>query len=207
MNCTGVTFATRLMSMALLAGVAGTCLAQAPAATKAFENEKYRYSVALPTGCRHIEGPGTLEAVCSADFDVDKSSQASAAASFFLEVSAEPVTDDASKPATSLAQSYTEPEFKAELPETVCGEVDKARVKLENVKQVLEERRVVYSADVACPEIKFLGLEERIARVRFVITPGVRYRLFGRAPKEEFEQRKESIEAFFASFRALPGEK
>ena len=39
--------------------------AQPPADTKTFENAEFRYSVALPAGCRHEEGPGTLDAVCS----------------------------------------------------------------------------------------------------------------------------------------------
>jgi hypothetical protein len=195
------------MAGGLVASAFVTALAQAPAATKAFESEKYRYSVALPTGCRHVEGPGTLEAVCSSDFDAEKSAQASAAGSFFLEVGAEAVPDDAGKPPEALAQAYGEPQFKEELPEAVCGEVDKTRVKLENVKQVLEERRVVYTADIACPEIKFLGLDERRARARFVITPGLRYRLMARAPKEDFEQHKDSVDAFFASFQVQPGDK
>ena len=41
--------------------------------------------------------------------------------------------------------------------------------------------RVVYTADVTCPEIKFLALGERRATVQFVITPGLRYRLMARA--------------------------
>jgi len=86
----------------------------------------------------------------------------------------------------------------------VCGEPDRARVKVENAKQVLEEARVVYTADVACPELKFLGLGERRAMVRFLVTPGMRYRLMARAPKEDFEQRKDAVNAFFASFRILP---
>ena len=93
---------------------------------------------------------------------------------------------------------------RQELPEAVCGEADRARVKIDNAKQVLEEARVVYTADVACPEIKFLGLGERRAMVQFLITPGLRYRLMARALKEDFEQRKEAVDAFFASFRILP---
>ena len=140
---------------------------------------QYRYSVALPAGCRHDEGPGTLDAVCSAELDPEKSAEASAATSLVLEVGAEPVADDAGKAARRLAQRYGEAQFKAELPEAVCGESDRARVKIENAKQVLEEARVVYTADVACPEIKFLGLGERRATVQFLITPGLRYRLHG----------------------------
>lgn len=170
----------------------------------AFENSKFRYSVALPTGCRHEEGPGTLDAVCSNELDPEKSARASAAASLVLEVNAETVPSDDGKPAPDLAQSYGEAQFKEELPEAVCGEPDRARVKIEGAKQVLENQRVVYTADVVCPEIRFLGLGERRATVRFVITPGVRYRVMARAPKDDFEQRKDSIDAFFSSFRVLP---
>jgi len=184
--------------------IASLALAQASTETKAFESSQYRYTVALPTGCRHDEGPGTLDAVCSSELDPDKSAMATAASALVLEVGVESVPDDAGKVPADLARRYDEAQFKSELPEAICGEPDKARVKVENAKQVLEEARVVYTADVACPEIKFLGLGERRATVQVLITPGLRYRLMARAPKEGFEQRKEAIDAFFASFRILP---
>jgi hypothetical protein len=40
---------------------------------KTFENAELRYSITLPAGCRYQEGPGTLEAVCSPEFDPVKS--------------------------------------------------------------------------------------------------------------------------------------
>ena len=172
-----------------------------PAAMQAFENPKFHYAVSLPSGCRHDEGPGTLEAVCSPEFDAEKSATASAAASVVLEVATEVVADDADKPPAELAQRYSEAQFKEELPEAVCGESDRARVKIDNVRQVLEDAQVVYTADVVCSEIKFLGLGERQAVVQFLITPGLRYRLMARALKEDFEQKKPSIDAFLASFR------
>jgi hypothetical protein len=197
-----------LARVAVLAGLGAVpVLAQAPLATKAFESAKYRYSVTLPMGCRHEEGPGTLEAVCSPDLDPEKSAQASAAASLILEIGAEAVPDDAGKSTSVLAQGYGEAQFKEELPEAICGEQDRSRVKIDNTKQVLEETRVMYTADISCPEIKFLGLGERRARARLVITPGLRYRLMARAPTGEFEQRREPIEAFFSSFRVLPADK
>jgi hypothetical protein len=179
-------------------------LAQSAPETKAFESSEYRYSVALPAGCRHDEGPGTLDAICSGELDPEKSAMASAASALVLEVAVERVADDAGKSPAELAQRYDEAQFRAELPEAVCGEPDRARVKVENAKQALEEARAVYTADVACPEIKFLGLGERRAMVQFVVTPGMRYRLMARAPKEDFEQRKDAVNAFFASFRILP---
>jgi hypothetical protein len=179
-------------------------LAQSTSETKAFESNQFRYSVTLPAGCRHDEGPGTLDAVCAADFDPDKSAMASAASALVLEVGVEPVAEDAGKPPAELARRYDEAQFKAEIPENVCGETDKTRVKIENVKPVVEETRVAYTADVTCPEIKFLGLGERHATVQVFVTPGLRYRLMARAPKEEFEQNKEAVAAFFASFRIRP---
>ena len=184
--------------------VASLALAQSTGETKAYESSQFRYSVALPAGCRHDEGPGTLDAVCSSELDPEKSAMASAASALVLEVAVEPVPDDAGKAPADLAQRYGEAQFKAELPEAVCGEPDRIRIKIENAKQVLEAARVVYTADVSCPEIKFLGLGERRATVQFLLTPGLRYRIMARAPKEDFEQRKEAIDAFFASFRILP---
>ncbi|HKD57813.1 MAG TPA: hypothetical protein VKD45_09905 [Hyphomicrobiaceae bacterium] len=195
----------RLSSVGVaLAATVTLAQAQSTAETKAFESNEYRYSVTLPAGCRHEEGPGTLDAVCATDFDPDKSAMASAAAALVLELGVEPVPEDAGKPATELARHYDEAQFKAEVPENVCGEADKTRVKVENVKQVVEDTRVAYTADVTCPEIKFLGLGERRAAVEMFVTPGLRYRLMARAPKEEFEQHKEAVAAFFASFRIHP---
>ena len=196
----------RLAALAVLLG-ALPASAEPPAATKDFENATFRYTVALPVGCRHEEGPGTLDAICSPELDAEKSVTASAAASVVLEVSAEPVAEDAGKAPADLAQRYGEAQFKEELPEAICGESERSRVKIANVKQVLEDARVAYTADVVCPEIKFLGLGERHAAVRVLITPGLRYRLMARALKEDFEQRKPSIDAFLASFRVLPANK
>jgi hypothetical protein len=184
-------------ALSVLPAVAQT----SPAATQAFENAKFHYNVSLPVGCRHDEGPGTLEAVCSPGFDPEKSATASAAASMVLEVSAEVVAGDIGKPPAELAQGYTEAQFKAHLPESVCGESDRARVKIAEVSQVFEDARVVYRANVVCSEIKFLGLGERRAAVQYLITPGLRYRLMARAPQDDFERKKASIDAFLASFR------
>jgi hypothetical protein len=197
---------------AAVSGLAGLtlliALGAAPAAgapdAKTYESAQFRYSVALPMGCRHDEGPGTLDAVCASDLDLDKSAQASAANALVLEVGVEAVPADAGAAPADLAQRYGEAQFKEELAEAVCGEPDRAKVKIEGAKQVLEGARVVYTAGVLCPEIKFLGLGERRASVRFLIAPGLRYRLMARALKEDFETHKEAVDAFFASFRILP---
>ena len=192
-------------SAALILLAATPIAAQAPAAaTKTFESTQFRYTVALPAGCRHEEGPGTLDAVCSADLDPEKSAAASNAGSLVLGVVAEVVAGDAGKTASELAQSYSETSFRDELPEAICGESEKGRVKIGNVRQVLEEARVVYTADVICSEIKFLQIAERRASVRLLIVPGTRYRLVARAPREDFEAQKDAIEAFFVSFSELP---
>jgi hypothetical protein len=186
---------------ALAAGIAA---AEAGQDTKIFEIAELRYSVELPNGCRHDEGPGTLDAICSPDLDPEKSAAASAAVALVLEVGVESVPADAGAPPAELAQRYGEAQFKEELAEAICGESDRAKVKIDNPKQVLEAARVVYTAGVTCPEIKFLGLGERRAMVQFVIAPGLRYRLMARALTEDFEKRKEAVDAFFASFRILP---
>ena len=191
--------AAPLFAAALWAGAA-----HAATDSKAFENPTFRYGVALPSGCRHEEGPGTLDAVCSSDLDPERSKEASAASALVLEVGAETVPADGGAAAADLAQRYGETQFKEELAEAVCGEADRAKVKIESPQQVLEEKRVVYTAAVTCPEIKFLGLGERRAQVRFTITPGMRYRVMARALKDDFEKRKEVVDAFFASFKILP---
>jgi hypothetical protein len=192
------------MAFLALATVAGTVTHAQTPSTETFQSDAYRYAVTLPAGCRYQEGPGTLDAVCSAEMDAEKSALASAAESLVLEVSAEAVADDAGKPVAALAERYDTKEFRAALPEAVCGEADATRVKIANVQQVLESERVVYTADVVCPEVRFLGLGERLAAVRFLVTPGLRYRLMARAPKEEFERRQPAVDAFFSSFRMLP---
>jgi hypothetical protein len=196
---------TGLGALALLFAASAT--SQPAGTTKAFENSEYRYSVALPAGCRHDEGPGTLEAVCSAELDPDKSAEASATSSLVLEVTVEQVPDDAGKVPAALAQKFGEGDFRQELPEMVCGETDDSRVKIDNLAQAVEEARVVYTANVTCPGIKFLALGERRATARYLITPGLRYRLMARALTEDYEQRKEAIDAFLSSFKVLAQDK
>ena len=191
--------------LALIAALAaGIATAEAGVDTKTFEVAEFRYTVELPKGCRHDEGPGTLDAICSPDLDAEKSAAASAAVALVLEVGVESVPADAGAQPVELAQRYGETQFKEELAEAICGESDRAKVKVDSAKQVLQEARVVYTAGVTCPEIKFLGLGERRALVQFVIAPGLRYRLMARAQTEDFEKRKEAVDAFFASFRILP---
>jgi len=192
---------------ALLITPTARTAAQASAATKTFANERYHYAVALPAGCRHEEGPGTVDAVCAGDFDPERSAQANSATALVMEVGAESVTDDAGRTASDLAQRYDEATFREEVPQAVCGETDKSRARINNVKQTLEEARVAYTADIICAEVRFLQIAERRASVRYLIGPGARYRLVARAPIGDFEKHKQAIEAFFESFRVLPLEK
>jgi hypothetical protein len=188
----------------ILAVAASGAAAQSLAPTKTFTNEAAHYSVALPEGCRHDEGPGTLDAVCAPDFDPERSARANSTAALVMQVSAEIIPDDAGRTASELATAYAEKSFREELPQAVCGESDAARVRVENLKQAVEENRVVYTADVICAEVSFLQIPERRAAVRFLIGPNGRYRLVARGPVEDFDKNKQAIGAFFESFRVLP---
>jgi hypothetical protein len=189
-----------LLALALLAGHA---LGQPPVANMAFESPQFGYRVTLPTGCRLEEGPGTLDAICSPRFEAEESAQADATAALVLEIVVEPVPEDVGKPAAQLALNYGEGEFKQELPEAVCGEGDPRRVKIENLKQVVESTAVVYSAQVSCAEVKFLGLASRRALAQTHVMAGLRYRLFARALQPDFELNKDTIEAFLSSFAVI----
>jgi hypothetical protein len=201
------TSALQMLGPVALAVLAGLSTPAYPAAsTKAFESSEYRYVASFPSACRSEEGPGTLDAICSPDLDPDKSAEASADASLVFEVVAEPVPGDVGKASTVLAQSFGEGDFKQELPEMVCGG-GSDRVRIDNLAKVVEDTRVVYTADVICPEVKFLGIGERRASARYLITPGLRYRLVARALSDDYTQRKDTIDAFFSSFKVLAQEK
>ncbi len=200
-----VLLATAASTVAMM--YARPATAQASVATKTFSNEHYRYTVALPAGCRHEEGPGTVDAVCSADLDPERSAQVSNATALVMEVSAEIVAGDVGKSPTDLALAYGEATFRDELPEAICGESDRSRVKIGDVRQTTQEYRLMYAADVTCAEVKFLQIGERRASVRYLIGPDARYRLVARAPTDDFARQKQAIEAFFDSFRVLPARK
>ena len=188
----------------LLAASAPPAAAQASAATKTFANERYHYTVALPDGCRHEEGPGTLDAICAKNLDAELSARTDSTAALIMEVAAEIVPGDSGAPIGDLAKRFDETAFRHELPQAVCGESDTTRARINNVQQTLEAERVIYRADVICAEVRFLQIAERRASVRYLIAPEARYRLVARAPIEEFEKNKQAIDAFFESFRVLP---
>jgi hypothetical protein len=194
--------------MAVCAAGLGAILGNVPAASqtagemKTFENAQYKFSVALPAGCHHNEGPGTVDAICSDDLDPERSATASKLNALVLQVSAETLTGDASRGPGELAQDYPEAAFKAELPEAVCGEAIAERAKVENVKSALEAQQVVYTADIGCAEVRFLRVARRKATVRYLVGPAARYRLMARAAADDFERHKAVIDGFFASFNA-----
>ena len=173
------------------------CLVMGPANAKprTFDNTDLKYSVSLPSECRIQEGPGTLEAICAADFDEAKSAEIPAASALLLEVDAEPVPSDA----TAV---YGEAEFRREVPEAVCGESDGTKVKLANFKETKDAGATTFSASVTCAEIKFLGLTERRAEVRYIMSPKYRYRLMARAPTPDAAAVKAATDAFLGSFKS-----
>ena len=157
------------------------------------ENAELKYSVAVPSECRTQEGPGTLEAICAPDMDEAKSVDIPAAISLFLEVDAEPVPAD--------AKAYTETEFRQDVPEAVCGETDNPKTKFEGIKQSQVGGASIFTATITCPEIKFLGLPERVADVRYVMSQTFRYRLMARSLVSDAEATKAAKQAYLSSFK------
>jgi hypothetical protein len=176
-----------------------TVVEPAAAKPRTIDNAELKYSITVPSECRTEEGPGTLEAICSPDFDEAKSAEMSAAGALLLEIDAEAVPAD--------AKPYGEAEFKLEVPEAVCGESDTAKVKLVDVKTSKDVTATVLTASVTCPEIKFLGLGERQAQVRYVMQPGFRYRLMARALTSDAAKVKAATEGFMTSFKTTGGAK
>lgn len=166
---------------------------------RTIENTELRYTITVPGECRTEEGPGTLEAICSPDFDEAKSAEMAAAGALLLEIDAEAVPTD--------AKPYGEADFRQEVPEAVCGESDTMKVKLTDVKSAKDDGATTFSAQITCPEIRFLGLGERQAQVRYVIQPGFRYRLMSRVPTADVSKVKAAIESFFSSFKIAVGRK
>jgi hypothetical protein len=178
---------------ALLTGVV-SCTAVLAADMKTVTNSELNYSIAVPSSCRLEEGPGTLEAVCSPDLTPDRSLVAAAASALLLEIDAEKVPADAKSP-------YGEAEFRQELPEAVCGEAEPTKVRIVDLGRATDGDRTTWSANVVCAEIKFLGLPERTASVRYVMLPTARYRLMTRVPSPALTETQTVRDAFLASFK------
>lgn len=165
------------------------------AAGKVFENKDLKYRIELPETCQHNEGPGTLEAVCAPSLDAKASTDVAAAAALLLEIDAEAVPGNATP--------YGLTEFRDELPDAVCGESEAAKVRLTEVAQSQAGTTTTFRAIITCPAIAFLGLPERIAEARYVMAPGMRYRLMARVPAGDVAKAKPAMDAFFASFKPL----
>lgn len=195
------------LGLALVALAGGSLWAQTAGESTTFEGKFRPYTVTLPTGCRHEEGPGTVDAICAPGFDPERSAVINATGALLLAVAAESLDGAVDTSVTGLLQRYTEAGFKEELSEAICGEADRARTKIENLSQSVEDQRLIYTADVTCAEVKFLQIGPRRASVRHVIGPDAVYRLVARAPAEEFDKQRPTIDAFFASFRLTAVEK
>jgi hypothetical protein len=182
--------------LGLFAGLGVLVLTSAVGTAKprVIDNTDLKYSVTVPSECRTEEGPGTLEAICAPDFDEAKSAELAAAGALLLEVDAEQVPAD--------AKPYGDAEFRREAPEAVCGDSDTTKFKMADVKDVKDGATTVFTATIVCPEIKFLGLPERQAQVRYVMGPKFRYRLMARALVSDAEKTKAAVASFLASFKA-----
>lgn len=181
-------------SAALLCAVALLTASPLAAKPRTIDNADLKYSITVPGECRIEEGPGTLEAICSADLDEAKSVELPAATALLLEVDAERVPADAA--------AYGEAEFRREAPEAVCGEGDNIKIKLSDVKIVNDGGATKFSAGITCPEIKFLGLGERQAKVQYVMTSSLRYRLMGRSMSGDAAAANATIDSFLQSFKS-----
>jgi hypothetical protein len=164
--------------------------------TLSFENADYRFTVTFPRGCRYEEGPGTVDAICAPDFDEEKSATVEKAGALVLSFAYE-LVDTAS---AGNAPRFSATAFKDDLPESVCGESDKARARIENLKYREEAGFLVQQADVVCSEVKFLQIGERRATVAQTIAPRGVFRLTARAPTEDFQKEAAAVGVLFSSF-------
>jgi hypothetical protein len=186
----------------LLIGLALCAVFGSTASTLTVETPSLGVRFTVPEHCQTQEGPGTIEAVCDPSGDAAKSAIISAASSLFLEVVMQEVPQDRDQPPPALAERYPLSQFEKDLPLAVCGA--EAKVKIENAAQLFQETRVVYTATVLCPEVRFLGLNQRRSIVRTIVGPGRRYQIQARAQVEDFERAKPVIDAFLASVRLEP---
>ena len=164
---------------------------------------------AIPAHCIVQNGPGTAEAICDPDASAptEASQVASSVAALYFEVTLDQARDAGGASAVSLAQSYAFADFQKELPGAVCGEERVSRIRIENPQRQMENGRIVYSAIVTCPEVRFLGLGPRRAVVRYIFSNATRLTTIARALTEDFERSKPMIDAFHASVALQPERK
>jgi hypothetical protein len=176
--------------ISIMALVTGSAAASGPDVR--VEVPELKFAVALPAACRHLTGPGTVEAVCAPDLDPSRRGDVQTAAAILLEVEAEEAPVD--------APAYSETAFRQELPETVCGESDPARVTLSDVASVSDGARRIWSARVVCAPVPFLQLGERQAQARTIVAGPFRYRLTARWPTADADAARAVAERFLRSF-------
>ncbi|HRK17409.1 MAG TPA: hypothetical protein PK970_00500 [Hyphomicrobiaceae bacterium] len=186
---------TRLLPISALLAllVAGSALIATRALARDIVNTDLRYSVAIPDTCSVEQTTGTIEAVCATAPSAAGKPASQKAASFFLELDAEIVPPD--------ARPYGDAEFRADIPDAVCGAGEPADVRIDNVAETPVGSARVFTASVVCPAIPFLGLEQRRAAVRYVIAQKMRYRLMYRAPVSMYDTHAATGRAFLASFK------
>lgn len=193
---------------AVIATVAAAACAFAvtvAAAPITIESQDLGVRFAAPEHCSAMEGPGTVEAICDPSGDAAKSATTAAASALKLEITMQATPQNKGEPPDVLAARYSFGQFQKDVPAAVCG--DEARVKIEDAVQLFEGALVVYTANVLCPEIRFLGLGQRRAVVRTIVGPDRQYQVAARALVSDFERLKPAIDAFFASLRIGEPEK
>ena len=140
-------------------------------------------------GCRHEEGPGTLEAVCSPEFDAEKSATASAAAPACSRSRRDRPDDDGKRRRRARAALRRGAVQGGAARGRVRG--DRPRPRQDRQRQAGSRRRAS-RVHGRCRLLRdqVPGARRAAGLVRFLITPGLRYRLMARALKEDFEQKK-----------------
>lgn len=186
---------THLAGPLLACGIAITAICpSALAQSKTITNPDLKFSIAVPEDCRIEQGPGTLESICDPGRNAALAVDIPKAKAFLLEIDAEQVPTD--------AKPYTETEFSIEVPDAVCGETASARVTLSNIIVTKDGPSTIMTANVVCPELSFLGLDERKAQVRYIFGTKFRYRLMHRTPSALADSTAAAGKAFFDSFKS-----
>lgn len=158
----------------------------------------------VPPYCATQEGPGTFEAVCDPEGDSEKSRAGPAASALYFEISVRSVPEDKGLSAKALADRYSMAEFQKDLPEAICGEEKSRGIKLDKPEQVAAADSLVYRITLTCPEVRFLGLPERKAAVRYELRNGRRILVQARSLSDDFPRVQREMDAFFASLKFEP---
>ena len=133
--------------MAVGAAALGRCCLRAPAAAQAAGRHQRRSrtgNTATPSPCRPDAGTRKARARSTPSARPTSTPNgarlaSSATALWCWRSAPKSWPTMPARPPSELAQGYGEAAFREELPEAVCGESDKGRVKIDNVKQALED--------------------------------------------------------------------